>query len=454
MSHTRCLPRPGFRKGKERGASPPEENDGQPLLQARAQELEAVRAEVRQEEDEHRRVVEGNEELQATTARGQTEEHAARESLARLHAETEELSAAGRAAQDLEDRQERVSRLRRESVEATEELTTMRRSSEERQSELASLRSRVDRGSAQIEEWRACEQATEQARLDSRRARNALIKAETQHGELRAAVDSARSGLALKEEEVLRLTAEVSEAQVEAQNRQDSYWDDAPFLSTSADIVAQLRAAISERTEVAAEKEAALAREEQLHREALESQQQQRTGFGNLARANLSADSFDIYDKASRAVAPESSFIATPDASRIREQSLASPAHASSPPAAPAAAHATLAALEAENGRLRQRVETLRSLASRAPSGTAALALAVPDQLHCTGGFDAAVAGTGARVVGQMKQALHDDVLLMRSLHSAKKELESERRRERRMRASLQRQLDALRSPVTSASCN
>merc|ERR1712050_391657 len=59
-------------------------------------------------------------------------------------------------------------------------------------------------------------------------------------------------------------------------------------------------------------------------------------------------------------------------------------------------------------------------------------------------GFAAAVASTGARVMGQMKEALQDVVVMLRQAHAARQVLERQFSFERRLRLSLEHQLAEL----------
>lgn len=63
------------------------------------------------------------------------------------------------------------------------------------------------------------------------------------------------------------------------------------------------------------------------------------------------------------------------------------------------------------------------------------------DNVEVNGGFAAAVAGTGARVIDHMKQALRGDVDLLRNLHARQEEVARRRLQERRLRVDLERRL-------------
>merc|ERR1712211_58576 len=110
------------------------------------------------------------------------------------------------------------------------------------------------------------------------------------------------------------------------------------------------------------------------------------------------------------------------------------------PPPSPALAART--ALEMENERLHERIAELRRLSAELMCSAGEVALSETDTLEDATflhALDAAVVGTGARVVDWMKQALQEDVLVLRNLDAERRRLDEESRRERKMRVALTR---------------
>jgi len=387
---------------------------GAPLLPPESvpPELAAARATADEAAANLREALAENEELKDLVALGQSEEATTQQHLVQLETELLELESIAETAQT--NHQEEL------QCRSEKNASESRRSSEAHSSELAALRLQVAAGAASRDDFCKCEASTERVRVEANRARRALDESETVHAEASAAVERSHDHCLKGEAEVRSLKEELKEAQEEAQRRDASYWEDAPFLMASADVVNGYEAELAENNRIASEIQEALEQERILHEDALREEREAFVFAGN--------------------VAPNQDPI-LPVTPSLPCESIASPR-----PQAPV--QAALASLHAENERLRQKVTDLRG-----DLDAAAHARAAP-QSHAnpSHSFDAAVAGTGARVVEQMKQALREDVGLLRNLHQVKQELDRERRAERRTHAALERRLAALarasRSPA------
>lgn len=394
-------------------------------------EVEAARSQAEDAAESLREALRENEQLHESFLREQSKSESADDRLQALECEaTQSIEA---AEKDEENRQEQVTVLRRRSVIATEEVSELRRSSFERDAALEELRQRVAAGLANRDEWQECEATTERVRVEANLSRREMTEAEEWHEEATNAAEYGRNRRLEDEAEIRLLAEELAEAQAEAQRRDDSYWEDAPFLMANADIVIGYQAEIEESNEVALKIEGDLADEKRKHEEKLQ----------------------EIREAAALC---DDSFLATADSRRPPGVGVAEAAQPkfASPPYSPlpfleptslsprqcSPVQATLEALDLDNKRLRQKIQQLRGEVEAAAPGGSTMTTRSP--LPGQGSFDAAVAGTGARVVDQMKRALHDDVALLRNLHQVKQELDRERRRERRARANLERRINNL----------
>lgn len=421
-------------------------------------ELDAIRQEVDEEAAKLRECLIENEELQETLDIRNEDEEEVEWQLSELRAEVEEAQEANEGNAEHRDRHEHVKSLRRRSVIAREEVGDMRSSSAARDVELAALRFRVEEGAAWRDEWHECEAATERIHVEASSAQRTLVAAELWKKEALDAAQRNHDRRVSGEAQLQQLKEDLQEAQDAAQRMQDSYWDDAPFLQASADVVMGYEAEIAESTEIAAEIQQALAQEHLLHEGAMQ----------DAREAAVLGDDVDMLSPMGEAMTLQAGFACrgalspmgepitlhagTPQADNICAVAAeAVPALCLSPPSlllqrTPSSpsrpqspVQAALFALDSENERLRQKVFELRGQVE-----AAALSGAVGPQPGHNTSFDSAVAGTGARVVDQMKQALHDDVALLRSLHQVKQELDKERRRERKTHAALERRLAAV----------
>jgi hypothetical protein len=312
----------------------------------------------------------------------------------------------------------------RSKVEAAkEEVSELRRASLSRDAELAALRVQVEAGAAARSELRESQAATERVRADASRAHRVYLDAQKWHEDTLAAAHNRQTECASARLEVQALTQELIEAQEDEKRRSSCYWDDAPFLMASADVVRDNEAEIAQCNEKSSEIQDALEREKRLHEEAL----------WDAREAAVLGDDVEMLPRGLNGFA-ESGLVSPSPQSLLLERSPSSPRQASP-------VRAALVALDSENERLRKKLRDLRTQCNEvAPPMTTTLPSPKP---NFGDSFDVAVAGTGARVVDQMKQALHDDVALLRSLHQVKQELDKERRRERRMHAALERRLAA-----------
>lgn len=415
------------------GSSHARGGDLQPQLSDAREKAESAAASLREIQTE-------SEVLQELLGRRYEEEATAFDRVTELQGEIAETEAAAESAEC--NRQEQVTDLRRKSVTATEQVSELRRLSMVRDAELEELRARVTEGAAFREEWRTSEATTERMRVEASCAYRALTDATTRREESLAAAESSRREHLHAEGEVQRLREELAVVHLEAQNREANYWEDARFLMASSDVVDGYETEIARSNEIASEIQAALVQERCLHEEALRDAREavalgwdMKSSDGGLITLEAGCES------GLPEVALDSQTFLTSSPSyleRVPSPRLLSPA---SP------VQSALTALVSENDRLRRKVLDLRG---EVEAAKIAPGLMIMQHSHNTS-FDSAVAGTGARVVDQMKQALHDDVALLRSLHQVKQELDKERRRERRTRAALERRLAALASGLRPA---
>jgi len=309
-----------------------------------------------------------------------------------------------------------------------------------------SLRSELD----------ACKVAARKAGEQRIAEQHACDKATTAIEALEAELTSRRSAEAQSVAEKNELAEVLSEMRSRNQRLQDAYWDDAPFLSIADGEAHRLQREVSEQKAAATELQAAL--------ESLGSLPREHDDLSKARRAALSPtmDAFhaDDNDATNSRLAPQP---ATPprrlapaprSVGTVAAMPLPPATHIAALPPPPSPVSNARAALEAENERLRGNVSELReryaelqsSLTSPSGGDAGPLPPIIDDEDSRTSerssdAFSTAVAGTGARVVEWMKQALQEDVIVLRSLQSEKQHLDDEFSKERRLRAALARRL-------------
>lgn len=412
--------------------------------------LAELQSEKELQAEELERVLFENEELEEHVAGTETEETALAECLARVRHEMEQHEAAEEAS--TRRREERVIALRRLSENKTEEVSDLRRKSVVQDVHIAELRRKLAAASASQQELQECEAGARDARGVELRAHREWVDNEAEQSELLASLETERLQCIQCEVKVKNLTDVVEEAQAEATRKENSYWEDATFLKANEDVVVGYENQIRENREACAEIEVAIEKHHALQEAALQDE----------STASANAD-----DKIPPALI--SSFWQTEETQEASQVALRS--HSRSPvrsvrtspqcsprmllertplpaPSRSTAVQAALATLHSENDRLRQKVDDMRKAIESRPCN-------VQEDVHSDDrSFDAAVAGTGARVVHQMKQSLHDRINELRTLHHKKQELDRERRRERRLRADLERRLASVSASRTDAQRN
>lgn len=347
---------------------------------------------------------------------------------------------------------ERAARVQQEIGATTDEIGCLRRQVADCARERRAAESREEEVAweAVASERRALEALQAAGRREHEElciARSAASEAQLELEAERDAAERSRGAVAESEAEAALVAAAIRRAQAAAQERESTYWDEAPFLRVSAEDLRELRGRLAAKRRQLRGLEASLAREAvgQEPRPAPGPREDPpATPPGNGPAAAAAGGSPRPTAWSAGTASPPPSASSTPRPAGEAEAAAASPPrrrlHSSRTPVAsppPSPARAVLLTLEAENRRLHRRVKELRGLVEKlAPPGRAGGS----DDVD---GFAAAVAGTGARVIDQMKQALHEDTELLRSLHARKWELDQRCRHERRLHAALHRQLAA-----------
>jgi len=165
---------------------------------------------------------------------------------------SEKLSALeSRAALPDDKQHEQVASLRRRSIRTSEQVAELH--SRLSDPDVTALRARVKEAAAFRSEWRDGEADSERLHVEASQARRSFEIAESARDALLATVESDRKKLINEEAQLRNLRQELTEAQEEAQRRDDSYWDDAPFLMASADVVDGYHAEIAHCNKVSQE---------------------------------------------------------------------------------------------------------------------------------------------------------------------------------------------------------
>eukprot|EP00929_Paragymnodinium_shiwhaense_P070223 TRINITY_DN35558_c0_g1_i1.p1 TRINITY_DN35558_c0_g1~~TRINITY_DN35558_c0_g1_i1.p1 ORF type:complete len:568 (-),score=185.16 TRINITY_DN35558_c0_g1_i1:54-1757(-) len=384
--------------------------------------------------------------------------------------------------------QERLQRLQEERDSERLEVRSL-----EADVERAQAQSLEERDAKRRERWKEVNEfgeRVERLHLEERLQLQELQAASEGHEEQLRRLEELQGQEEKSTEEADELAAAARELAARSEAREDAYWDDAPFLEASAEQLQDLERQVAELRASEVELRAELQKVQGAQQRArapppapiglppspLASGHASKatspacpgdsvpSGLRQGEKSPATKSKQDAESALSPLPAPPSSGLLTqpPTPAAGGEGGVSSPVASPSPPS-PQCKSAGRAALEAENERLRERIVELQAVASRLQAAAAVEpglccvqgAGAAAEETHnpaamplpaACNSFESAVAATGARVLEQLKEALREDVALLRKLQIEKRDVEQEWQKERRLRAAMMRRLDAVQA--------
>mmetsp|Transcript_42326 Transcript_42326/g.95264 ORF Transcript_42326/g.95264 Transcript_42326/m.95264 type:complete len:655 (-) Transcript_42326:34-1998(-) len=212
---------------------------------------------------------------------------------------------------------------------------------------------------------------------------------------------------------LLQMRASLEEAREKALSWQDKYWSDAPFLAATPEDVERAKQHLRERMEAVSHLEAAVQSQRAKLEELKQTPAEEVSNEDSRGSANPHLlDSTLPSITGVPAANPAESTLSAAEVLLLSRRQVPSQRIA-------------LAAVEEDNQRLRQRVVDLKDVLHTVPNKAWTAAGDAAGNAHPGEQQQLQTAeGASAKVVVQLKQALHDDLGLLRSLSAKKRSLE------------------------------